>query len=464
MTGVAVPDLGQKSLVLTPHPLQRIGAFAVAALAGARTPDRVTPAGFDGVVDRMVEDLTAAARVPKGEPGWYLLGVSYLLWPNSAVNHPSNRKREPEEIRERIRAWRSPKPFEQRPQAPCSLCGRPSAGWYGKLDIPLGASVDQRNTTVAGHQGTPLCFPCVTCFHALPYACAAGGGLLSGVFSWDDNFLARATGREVQRNQGAIASAGGLARSGGSFAPEFGALRALRHWPYRVTDGVEVLAFSNNNQDQKIRSDRAEQPLAEWLRTTLRDGGRRAGFRHLSRAQATAKVGGLRMLAWRAFNHPERVASAGVAWLKDRSEDGVLPAATRELVPLIRSYITEVLLTMHEKDVGHVSSVAGRIATVVADGGTLKSFQVATRKPGDLRAWLKKEATAWTLDKQRQGAFVSTTEWRVLFDQGQTSWSARDLLYICVLEYLAARDTVIAVGEDEEFEDADFTTLDQEEN
>lgn len=37
----------------------------------------------------MIYDLVATSTVAKGDPGSYLLGVSYLLWPNSALHNAS---------------------------------------------------------------------------------------------------------------------------------------------------------------------------------------------------------------------------------------------------------------------------------------------------------------------------------------------------------------------------------------
>lgn len=139
----------QDTLKLTAHPLQRAGAYAIATLAKVSTPETITGEQFRAVVKRMIDDLITTSTVAKGQPGWYLLGVSYVLWPNCALHYKS--KRTPEGIN----AWRVCPPAEKWPGVPCTLCGRPAAAWYGKGDIPLGASIEHRNTTAPDHEGTP---------------------------------------------------------------------------------------------------------------------------------------------------------------------------------------------------------------------------------------------------------------------------------------------------------------------
>lgn len=448
----------QEELRLTSHPLQRAGAYAIAALAKAGDPEAVTGDQFHQVVKLMISDLIATSTVVKGSAGWYLKGVSYTLWPNCALHYKS--KCTPGGII----AWRTAPPFEKWPDAPCSLCGRPACAWYGNVDIPLGASVEHRNTTAPDHRGTPLCFPCVSSFHALPYAFAAGGGLLQGVHSWDEKFMARATRSAVPANRRNMAIRGDLKRGGGAFAVEFAALRALRWWDRRITAGVQAIQFSNSTRDMKFQVEDMDQTLAEWLRSTASNSERRTGFRYLAQSQASAKVPGLRMLAWRAFNRPEQIPSRATGWLRDQiTETGRIPAAVPHMAPLVRTYLREVLHVL-EKDVGHVTTVARRIADVVTadDDKRLKKFVVATRRPNDLKSWMRSEIADWAKKRPAHAAnnpFISVPQWRALFDSGNSSWSARELLFVAVFEELCARGATVAVT-DETTTDDDFKTLD----
>ncbi|MFF3735192.1 hypothetical protein ACFYXM_34205 [Streptomyces sp. NPDC002476] len=455
----------QDELRLTAHPLQRAGAHAIAVLARASGPEAVTGDQFQEVVRLMISDLVATSTVVKGSAGWYLKGVSYNLWPNCALHYKN--KCTPAGIS----AWRSMPPVEEWPGVPCSLCGRAACAWYGNVDVPLGASVEHRNTTAPGHRGTPLCFPCVSSFHALPYAFAAGGGLLQGVHSWDERFMARATRSAVPANRRSMAVRGDLKRGSGAFAVEFAALRALRWWDRRITAGVQAIQFSNSTRDMRFQVEDMDQALAEWLRSTASDSGRRTGFWYLAQSQASAKVPGLRMLAWRAFNQPAVIPSRAVGWLRDQiTVTGRIPAAVPHLAPLVRTYLTEVLHVL-EKDVGHVTAVARHIADVViADGDKrLKKFVVATRRPGDLKSWLRGEIADWAKKRPADAAnapFISVPQWRTLFGSGNSSWSARELLFVAVFEELCARGATVEAA-DETTTDDDFKsldTIDQEES
>ena len=94
-------------VVLTAHPLQRVGAFALAALAGAGDPEKMTGAQFARAAATMTEDVVATADVEDAKaPGGFWLGVSHLMWPNSELSHPGRKNRTSAERKDRIRAWR----------------------------------------------------------------------------------------------------------------------------------------------------------------------------------------------------------------------------------------------------------------------------------------------------------------------------------------------------------------------
>lgn len=167
-----------RPVTLTPHPLQRVGAFALAGLAGVQHPDQIGETELGNAVSVMHSDLdlTADAVDSKGPNGFWL-GASYLFWPNSRVPNTTNRKKlTVPERRELLRQWRTlPGPAETI-GVPCALCGRGACGFYGKVDVALGVSVNYRNTTPRGHEGLALCRGCLASFHALPYGCAIAKG------------------------------------------------------------------------------------------------------------------------------------------------------------------------------------------------------------------------------------------------------------------------------------------------
>src|SRR5690606_29921542 len=140
----------------------------------------------------------------------------------------------------------------------------PAVGFYGKSDVPLAESDVYRNTTPRGHEGTALCWPCLNCFYALPYGCRLTGGPSIAVHSWDDRFLARTTDRQVDENRRIFEL--GRDTLGPVPAREVVALNALRHYESRVTAGVDLMVFSNENRGPSLEIYTVAQPLAEWLR------------------------------------------------------------------------------------------------------------------------------------------------------------------------------------------------------
>jgi hypothetical protein len=429
-------------VVLTAHPLQRVGAFALAALAGAASPETMTSGQFEKATVRMADDVTATADVADAKAvGGFWLGVSHLLWPNSAMNHPMARKKLTRpELRDLIRAWRT---YPEAPLGvPCALCGRAACGFYGKVDVPLGASTEHRNTTAPGHGGLALCTGCLASFHALPYGCQIGGGRASALHSWDDHFLRRTVAVQVRRTRRQAAIAGG-AKGPGPFAREVAAFRRLRSYEEELRDGVELYVFSNSNREQVLEIHALQQPLAEWLRRTMQDPRAWLGFKYLCRAHWTEKYRGTALLARNAFVDPQRAISRAVRYLGDLAfELGFAPAETEALAGLCLSFSTEVL-NVTQRDAEQIAELAGHLAGLIAarpEPGKLKKYEAAQRDSRQLQALLKRDAVDWALDSHHSQPLVTSEQWRLLFEPDSRGWFYRDLLLISVLQALAARD------------------------
>lgn len=323
------------------------------------------------------------------------------------------------------------------------MCGRAACGYYGKVDIPLGASTAYRNTTPRDHAGLALCFACVSSFHALPYGCQIGGGRAAVLHSWDEKFLQEFVRVQVTRTlQLAVVGAGSVTPT--KYWREVAALRHLRNHPRRLTAGVELIVFSNSNKEQVLDEHAMDQPLAEWLRSTIRDPQRRDGFRYLARAHRTKSVVGTSMLACHAFRAPQQVLTRAVSFLRRTSaESATVPGEAPHLVPLGFSYAIEVL-QVNKKDVERIQDLAKHIAEVMEpnrERGVLKAYENAHREPRRLQDWLQKRAVSWTLTRPEGQAepFVTSEQWRLLFDPEECGWLHRDLLFIAVLEQLHHR-------------------------
>lgn len=439
MTGDA-----QSRIELTPHPLQRVGAFALARLAGVGHPDLVTPDGFREATDKMTEDAVRAALVifsgGTKAPDGFWLKCSYSFFPNSKMNHQSNSRRTSEEVAARVKEWRRPPDPGTRPEAGCVLCGRAAVGFFDKVDVPLVERLSYRNTTPRGHAGTALCWPCVSSFHALPYGCRLTGGPSIVLHSWDNDFLADTVGRRVATNSLIIEA--GRDITGKLLAREVVGLDALRRYEEPVRAGVELLVVSNDGRGGSLDSYLMDQALAEWLRRSAHGDA----YGALLRAHRTAKALGRVGLARNAFHAPERIARACARYLAGPAADrGALGPETSALAKLTYSYIEEVM-GMDQKDLTEIRATAGRVAALLdaeSGGGKLNAFYAKFRNQRQLRSWLQHEAVAWALRPADTdaGPLVTTHGYELLFAPGIDSqaWFHRELLLVAVLEELYAR-------------------------
>jgi len=73
--------------------------------------------------------------------------------------------------------------------------------------------------------------------------------------------------------------------------------------------------------------------------------------------------------------------------------------------------------------------------------GVLKAYENAHRDTRRLQDWLQKRAVSWTLTRpeSQNEPFVTSEQWRLLFDPDGRSWLHQDLLFIAVLEQLHHR-------------------------
>jgi hypothetical protein len=244
--------MGGVPLTLTYHPLQRVGAFALAALAGAGHPEQVTDAQLGAANDRLTADLldTAPLTSAKDAGGW-LMGLSYGLWPNSPVNLPARAKWDVAERRRRITQWRTRPSEGDWPEVPCWLsCGRRAVGLYGKRDIPGRAAVGVVNDRQGGMAGDPTCWPCLVSLWAWPYGGVLTGSTAIAAHSWDDDLTGWVARRQVAFNAPRLA-AGNRPRA----APGQGErdlVDALRALPAEPEGGVDVTYVDNNNREPKF--------------------------------------------------------------------------------------------------------------------------------------------------------------------------------------------------------------------
>jgi hypothetical protein len=426
---------------LTAHPLQRVGAFALAVLAHTRKvrlsevayPQELTEQELRAANARMTEDLKLTTSVfdAKGPNGFWL-GASYLLWPNCPINTTNRRSLLGDALEEKLHQWRNIPERERQVQAHCVLCDQPACGFYGKVDIPLLERASDRNTTIPTHEGMALCRGCLLSFYALPYGCSIGGGRATALHTWDDDLLRATTKFQVDLTR-KHAVTGAPAGERPSYARQLAGLKRLRGYDETITDGVELLVFTNSNKEQDLAVHHMDQPLAEWIRSLPRHE-----LLLLGRTHRWEKVPGRSMLARNLFDRPERVIPTVSHFLRERAVgDGGISAHTPVLSATCSSYATKVL-QVPTTNLDQINQLARRIAHVLntEDDKKLKQFLQARKKLATLRAWLQSESVNRTLRTTEPDPFITERQWRLLFDSEDQVFLHRDLLFIGVLNHL----------------------------
>lgn len=431
---------GERSrLVLSAHPLQRVGAYALAVLGKGSSPEHLTPEAFERAVGTLTEHAVDAALVrdTKSDRGFWLK-ASMSFFPNSKMNHLSNAKKSDDTIRDAVREWRRCPEPETWPTAACVLCGRDAVGFFGKVDVPLAESDLYRNSTPRGHAGMALCWPCLCSFYALPYGCRLTGGQSYALHSWDERFMARTLSRRVERNRQLIAL--GRADPRGIPAREVLALQALRDHEDRLTAGVDLLVFSNNNRGQTLEIQSLEQPIAEWLRRSARPP-RRRGFPALLRAHATADRPGIVGLARNAFRAPDRIVGACGRYLTARLDQGVIRDETADLAELCFSLVIEVM-RMNQGEIDEIKAAGAQVATWLKaenSAGKLRAFNATLKEPRQMRHWLMRRNIDALLNTGSaiDGPLITENQFRLLFDpEVEQAWFHRQLLIVSVVQRL----------------------------
>lgn len=428
-------------VVLTAHPLQRAGAFALASLAGRRHPEELTEDDFQRASSAMLGDLLPTIGVEEAKaPGGFWLGASYLFWPNSPMNPTSRKKQSRSDRASNLQDWRKPSDREMKTGVPCNLCGRDSSGFYGKVDVPLGASTLYRNTTARGHEGLALCRGCLASFHALPYACAVANGRAVLLHSWDDKFMLDTVGIQVMRMRRDAALAAGVFGAKIPYARQVAAVRRIRNYSEPVTAGIDLMVFSNSNKEQTLDIHSMNQPLAEWIRAVHYQGPP-SGWRYFVRVHHGEKVRGQSALARNLFDEPRRVVGTTAAYLSGHAEVlAVPPGETPDLAAITTDYAIKVL-DVTTSDADQIRELAQNVATVVDESqGEFMKFVQACRRTGDLQKWLRRQAIGQVRFTRSTGAFVTERQWRLLFDSGDDGFLNRDLLLVCALEAVHRSD------------------------
>lgn len=443
-----LPDeLASEPLVLTAHPLQRCGAFAVAALAEVEHPRQVDQHRLAAVWRQLADALVKMAdKADAKKPGAFWLSLSYMLWPNSKMN-TSNRKRQSVEERRRATlGWRTVPPVEAWPGVPCVLCSRAACGFFGKVDVPLAPSSEYRNTTVPGHDGLALCVGCLASFYALPHGCLVHGGRLSVVHSWDEDFLSTDIHRQV-RDTAMVAQGEAPTLPSGGFEREQLVVDGIRRFRRPLSSDVSLVVFTNSNKEQEVTEYHLGQSLAHWIRAVALHSDLDAALGELQRACSTPKASGAARIARLLVTEPDQLPRLVAGTLRDQAEQK-RPACVPWTAPgqhaLLSSYLKEVM-GMSENHVQEIEQLGARAAQLIIEQEQpLKKFTVAYRRVGEFRRWINAQTVAWLSSKSGKGRepFITPRQLKLLFEYGDQAWLYRNLLFTAVLAELHQRNYV----------------------
>jgi hypothetical protein len=432
-------------LSLTPHPLQRVGAFAVACLAGRAGVDAVTGADLDRVSAAVQRDAVAAARASTQGPGSYWQKVLGAAFPNSPATHPGRARRD---VAAELAV------FLDRPATtglvgfPCVLCARPADQIVGKHQFPLVPSTLYRNTTAPGVPGWPLCWPCLVAGWAMPYGATYLRTQLVVFDASDHELLGYLTGRAVQENRRYI-SVDQVAASVRLEGPTTVAFRALREYRETPQSGVRMLVFRNDNRGAQLRSHRiAQRRCAFLVGLDARDRAAGLGLRAVCRAfdvhgpDGTVRRLGENVAATSLLEQPEhrflstaRHALVGVLSNRPNTE------APATIPALAHRYAKEVL-NVSTVDSGRIEQVSERVATLIGNGevrGPLREFTEASRSPRKLNSWFRRRAVDRLITDPQAGPLLEPADYQLLFQEGAEGFIARDLLFFAVIARLHER-------------------------
>jgi hypothetical protein len=432
-------------LSLTPHPLQRVGGFAVARLAGRAGVDAVTGADLDRVSAVVQRDAVAAARASKQGPGSYWQKVLGAAFPNSPATHPGRAR---QDVAAELAV------FLDRPATtglvgfPCVLCARPADQIVGKHQFPLVPSTLYRNTTAPGVPGWPLCWPCLVTGWAMPYGATYLRGQLVVFDASDHELLGYLTGRAVEENRRYV-SVDQVAAPVRLERPTTVAFRALRDYQEPPQSGVRMLVFRNDNRGARLRSHRiAQRRCAFLVGLDARDRLAGLGLRAVCRAfDVYGSDGAMRRLgenvaAASLLEQPEhRFLSAARRALLGIVGSGAKTDAPGTILALARRYAKEVL-NVSTVDTGRIEQVSERVAALIGNGqvrGPLREFTQASRSPRKLNSWFRRRAVDRLITDPQAGPLLEPADYELLFQEGADGFVARDLLFFAVIASLHER-------------------------
>ncbi|MGP3991571.1 hypothetical protein [Streptomyces sp. 3N207] len=171
---------------LTPHPFQRLGAHAAAALSGRDHPADLINSDLDALVDTIAQAAGAAATAVKGGRYWAWQQKLAPMYPNSPPTAPRRAEFQAKghEPAEQVRDLLGPD--DTTDDDVCLACGAPAGVRWGKSLWPLTDSARYINNSPGRKGGYPACRQCRIALWCLPWAVAYGKGRITSIEGPED--------------------------------------------------------------------------------------------------------------------------------------------------------------------------------------------------------------------------------------------------------------------------------------
>jgi CRISPR-associated protein Cst1 len=500
------------ALHLTGHPMQRCGAWAVAALAdlarrdlsgqaeqeavhagrsrasSGTTPEDVTAHELDGVVLRIAGDVAEAAVAQPGSAAYDWWKVLFALYPNSPPTH-ARRERDRKAMRQETGRLLGPD-MADAVMRPCTFCGVPCSTLWAKSLLPMFDTTRALNTLPPGSAGWPVCRACRVSLWALPYGAWLTAGSATVLTCTDPEVERRFVLGNVKRAL-RIQQTGFISLPAGA-GPEAVTLAALEEHstatfsthtaiaPERASGGsakgtapaATLWMFKNDNQEPWLRVSGTRVGVVKFLHLVRADSDAREGWRRLQRALERRDgsnaiiLDGATARARLLFDSEDEVGDRLLRELDRRLRkldrrlcrlEEISDAVLRQWCVLAHLYLE----VMHEMDTSKLTPVADLFVKWIsldASRGRFNEFHRASGSAWELHRLYRNVCGRLALDRTIPETAKDLTVDLVcpLFEQ--RGWRIRVALYTAVLTGLLRAGVQLGKAspddEDDDIEDA----------
>ncbi|MFD4660855.1 hypothetical protein ACFWP2_35160 [Kitasatospora sp. NPDC058444] len=430
------------ALIVTSHPLQRAGAWAVAVLAKRADPGRVSESDLDAVASVLAADLVAAATASKDSTRYDWWKVLFALYPNSKATH-SKRPSDPNVLRPDIESLFVPDTPGTATVRPCTFCATSTTVVWAKSNLPLFDTSKALNALPPGVPGWPVCRGCRIAMWALPYGSWVTAGSAT-VLSSDEADTEREFARRNVLRARRVMQAGFTGLPAGA-RPELVVLVALRD----ATDGLcatTLFSFKNDNQEPWLRVTRMRRAVPAFLATVDGNALLRRGWQLLRRAlncddaQGRTTTSGAGEAARLLFEAEDGRSRPLLGQLHRLLADADGPWSLRDREALVRLAFTyaEEVFGM-ETDLEPVATlIADWIAQGSSPRGRLAEYRKAALSDYQLGALLVQAYTRLQLNGH-ETPLAGPELWKPLIQRQPRAWEQRMLLFAQVSVILQQR-------------------------